>query len=242
MKRSVLISMLSGVLFSGTGINIAQANGFFQENSFQVNKDTSVYSSQAVQIQAIYDSYQMSYDDYILDTFILEEQNPHNYYNPYRQNYNPQSKSAKESFNLKKEASETLIPEFQFFISSLDEKSEQAILHNSINVNTFSEENIRFEDENADRNSFENGTQLASIELSQLTGSALIVSARKKQFYEKLLPALLINYRTVSQDRQRLEQLLIHFEKGNKIAAVDELWLNQMAKDYHLSERILRQL
>ncbi|MCW8931220.1 MAG: hypothetical protein OQL19_13385 [Gammaproteobacteria bacterium] len=215
MKYSALIPVLSSLLFLGTGMDIAQANGFFQEK-----KSISYNSVQEEPFQILYDSQQIS-----TDAFIFDEYNPHNYYNPYYQ------KSFSEN-ELPNVDSVKFVPEFQEHEESiLEQKSEQAIRENSLHSEALPpiEDNTLLDDK----------TELSGLELSQLTSSNLIVSARKKQFFEKVLPTLLSNHRVTQQERQRLEKLLRQCERGNKIVEADELWLRQLAKHYHLSEDIL---
>ncbi len=217
MQFTVLFSLLSCAMLLGVGTSKVLANGFFQEI-----KDNSPDNEQ---LQRSDDSYYTFQDD-----FILDQQSPHNFFNPYNQPLLPASKvSASKPSEVKVNMDNALrMTEIQEFDGELEQKSEKAFRENRLNAQASRSQNQEL--------SMESEPQLSGIELSELTSSNLIISAQKKKFIEKLLPALLSDRRILLQDRERLVLLLSQFEQGNIIDDVDERWLRQLAREYHLQE------
>ncbi len=162
---------------------------------------------------SINDSYSMDYMP--LDNFINEERNPHNYYNPFKLNAADGLENKQNHF-----AYRTLSSAQQTMGESLEHKSEQAIKSN----------NRSTADEPVMQDMHSSGTNL-----SQLTSSSLILSARKKQFFQKSFSVLLSHQDIISVDRERLERLAENFQHNRTIDAVDEDWLRRLVNEYNLS-------
>ncbi|WP_198264041.1 hypothetical protein [sulfur-oxidizing endosymbiont of Gigantopelta aegis] len=220
------LSFISIVLltsFVGVGIPTAQANGFFEYDS-----PSSINNLSPI-----------PYDD-----FFFDEYNPHNFYNPNnRLNSNVKEivseivsgivievpHKAEKSQPIETLSEIQMLFQDQGLYDSLERKSEQAMRKNTEMIegnNVIKEIQL---------------TEQATIEstsLSQLTGSTLIVSARKKQYYEKLFPLLLSNLGMTISDKQRLDALYIYFSQGNIINAQDNIWLKQLTNENFMIENM----
>lgn len=163
----------------------------------------------------INDAYNIDYMP--LDSFINDARNPHNYYNPFKLN----SAAQQLSFVAIEKTHSSLSPGMQQIGDSLEKKSEQAIKHNNLSQV---------------RDSSEESTHSSGMNLSQITSSSLILSARKKQFFEKLFPALLSNHNMTSRDRKRLARIAGFFEHNSAIGADDENWLKQLENNYRYAK------
>lgn len=210
MKYLSVISVLSMVLFIGTGLSMAQANGFFEEDS-----NSSINSL-----------YPIPYDD-----FFFDEYNPHNFYNP-NNRFNDTTAIDVTSTKEKLQSSEQLLEanmlfQDQGFYDSIERKSEQAMRKNTEKA---------IEDEFVEEERLSEQGSIKNAALSELTGSRLIVSARKKQYYEKLFPLLLANFEMTYNDKQRLKALFTYFSQGSLINAKDNIWLKRLARESFMIE------
>ena len=216
MKSGILITLMFGIA-------IAEANGFYPfspeifVNQAQLNSRTENLS--AVDSIAMYQPVQPK------NGYFYPEQLSG--YNPYNPPQYPLFYYLPEIRDVSLQAND--VPEFQDINDILDKKSEQAIRQNNLNHEALLP--VKYE--------LVSDSNLSGMELSELTPSGLIVSARKKQFMEKLIPILLNNPRIFYQDRQKLEEISNNLENGNKISAADEIWLEQLVKDYRLSKQLL---
>lgn len=218
MKFGILITLMFGIA-------IAEANGFYPyyPNTFvnQAQFNTRTENLSVVDTLPVYQQVQQQNDYYYPDQVsgYYPDQPPLYplfYYLPEIRDVSLQT---------------TDIPEFQDINDILDKKSEQAIRQNNLN----------YEDETLSsmQDELDNESNLSGMELSKLTASRLIVSARKKQFLEKLIPILLNNPRIFHQDREKLEEMFNNMDNGIKISAADEIWLKKLVKDYRLSKQLL---
>lgn len=216
MKPGILIVLL-------IGIANAEANGFHP------------YYPEKIVNQAQYNS---RTENFVVDDTIpvyqqVQHQNGYYYpeqhleYSPYNPPQYPLFYYLPEIRGVSLQTAD--VPEFQDINDILDKKSEQAIRKNNLNHETLSSEQYELVNE----------SNLSGMELSNLTASRLIVSARKKQFLEKLLPILLNNPRIFHQDREKLAEMFNNLENGIKISVSDEIWLKKLVKDYRLSKQLL---
>ncbi|MCP3850043.1 MAG: hypothetical protein GY694_07375 [Gammaproteobacteria bacterium] len=175
--------------------------------------------------QAIAPRHTIAYYQMPQDSFALYRQKRHHDNNPYNQELILQKQNLIE---LSLNNDSLLMPEFQELNSQLEQKIEQAIRHNSTSV---------------EESSVKQGELISKLspldkqnELSQLTSSSLIVSARKKQFLEKLQPVLMDDKRVSVQDNEKLKSLWSQFGQGNNLEKSDESWLRKMAEELRISE------
>lgn len=114
---------------------------------------------------------------------------------------------------------------------ALNRKTEQAIKLNHSDLQVILPEHVL-----SDHNERKNKVSLAGTELSDITASRLIDSARKKQHLETLIPGLLNNQRLFLRDREKLEKLSNDFKSNNKITKSDEIWLQELSQEYPISQ------
>jgi len=145
------------------------------------------------------------------------------------------------------------IPEFQDINDKLDKKSELAIQQNAKKhaqpeLGGLEPDNVTAG--NIEPVTFDHGGFFVTKEIledessrdlgfSEITPSSLILSARKKKFFEKVIPILLKDDRIYYQDRERLEQLFNNLENGNKISAADEIWVKELLRVYRIPRQFL---
>jgi len=114
------------------------------------------------------------------------------------------------------------VKEFHDINDILNQKTEQAIRRNESNQEILV----------ATPATLNNEMNLSGSDLSEITAASLIVSARKQQFLETLIPELLNNQRLFLQDRERLQKLFNDFKTSKRITSSDEIWLQKLSEMY----------
>ncbi len=119
------------------------------------------------------------------------------------------------------------LPEFQDINNILDKKSEQAMLRNNQLLGHQKPGhqkpgNLNHEILSGVQEERGNESSLSGMELSKLTASSLILSARKKQILQKFTPNLLNNHRIFRQERENLNNMFNDLENDSTFSTDGE--------------------
>lgn len=205
------------------GSAIAQANGWYPYAPEIFTKQTQFNS--LTDNPVVFNRYRTTYQQaHQQSQYYYSGQSMGSY--PYRPAHYPLFYYLPEIRNAGLQAMK--VPEFQDVNDILDKKSEQAMLRNNqlLGHQKHGHQkpgNLNHEILSGVQEELGNESSLSGMELSELTASSLILSARKKQMVQKIIPNnLLDNHRFFHMDREKLNNMFNDLETGSTISTDDE--------------------
>ena len=228
MKHEILLIFLlatamvlaNGALANGVRTMSVQANDVLPSNSkFDYNQLTSATANLEKPLEVNNSS---TFQSHAQKTGYFFHQQPYGNYS-FRPVQYPLFYYLPEIKEARLRLSDTSsVKEFHDINDILNQKTEQAIRRNESNQEILA----------ATSATMNNEVNLSSSDLSEITASSLISSARKQQLLETLIPELLNNERLFLQDRERLQKLFNDFKTSKRITSGDEIWLQKLSETY----------